>query len=455
VNAPERIDPTRSEGVTADLTRICLQARGTEIPPHCIRLAQQCLLDWLSVAIAGSPETGPAILRTVLQGEAAGAPASIVGGAHRASERDAALINGTMGHALDFDDVNLRMHGHPTAPIAPALLAIGEVENLPGDTVLRAFIGAYQVAGRLGAAMGETHYAGGFHATATVGAVAAAAGCAIALNLDAAETETALGLAATQGAGLKAMFGTMAKPFHAGRAAEAGVLSARLAAAGFTARAGSIDHPQGFGAALSDDYDPARPGPEWEIERNLFKYHAACYLTHSTIEAIGDLRRREPVDPGDVERIELHVPASHRSVCDVLEPASGLDVKFSIRHLAAMALCGMDTADLGLYSAEIARDARLSRLRARVEICPADAGRYGARVAVRTRSGTLHEAEWDVSQPENDLDRQEEKLRAKSRAIVDPVLGQGASDRLWFAVAALADGGSARALMAAGQGGTA
>lgn len=449
-------EPRTLEKTAADQTIGFTQAAATwvsgahelVIPAPVLRLAEQCFFDWFAVTIAGtSEELTPLISAAATEGESASNGVALIGQQGSATEQRAALINGTVSHALDFDDVNLRMHGHPTVTIAPALLAMAERENLSGTAVLRAFVVAYQVAGRLGHAMGDTHYGRGFHATGTIGAVAAAAGCAVLLRLNRDQTETALGLAATQASGLKAMFGTMAKPFHAGNAAANGIMAARLAQRGFTARQGGLEHAQGFGPVMSDDsrffaedFEHTSSGaPDWEITGNLFKYHAACYLTHSTIEALARLRQRRQIDLSEVESIALYVPESHRSVCDVTEPKTGLDIKFSIRHLAALALTGANTADLSLYSEATAKDAHLSALRARTHLVTGGvaADSYGSKVVVSFKNGMAIEASWDVSTPVSDLDAQEAALRSKAITLIDPKLGNGAADRLLAAIGGL------------------
>ena len=179
--------------------------------------------------------------------------------------------------------------GHPTAAILPAALAVGEAEGRTGMEVLRAFVAGYEAAAFVGSLVMRSHYGRGFHSTATLGSFGAAAAAGLLINLDEAQMAIAFGLAGTQAAGLKSMFGTMAKPFHAGRAAANGVLAARLAARGFTANPRVLEVEQGFIATQSDGPDTAeallrRPGSI--IVETLFKYHAACYLTHSAIEAV-------------------------------------------------------------------------------------------------------------------------------------------------------------------------
>ena len=159
----------------------------------------------------------------------------------------AALINGAAAHALDFDDVNLAMPGHPSVAILPALLALAEERGSSGKDVLTAFVAGYELQCSVGRAIAPGHYdVLGFHATATVGSFGAAAACAHLLRLSLEQFATALGIAGTQAAGLKSMFGTMCKPLHAGKASYHGLVAAKLAMRGFTSRSDVIECQQGF-----------------------------------------------------------------------------------------------------------------------------------------------------------------------------------------------------------------
>src|SRR5204862_5565974 len=155
--------------------------------------------------------------------EAGGNPqASVIASAAKLPAISAALVNGAAGHALDYDDVNLAMPGHPSVAILPGLLALAEVRKSSGRDVIAAFVAGYETACRIGLAMRPGHYGRGFHATGTVGAFGAAAACARLLGLDAAGMARALGIAGTQAAGPKSQFGTMCKPFHAGQGSQKG-----------------------------------------------------------------------------------------------------------------------------------------------------------------------------------------------------------------------------------------
>jgi 2-methylcitrate dehydratase PrpD len=207
-----------------DLTRaIAEQAAAVDynaLPETVRALARQCVLDYYGVALAGSDDPLVAILLDEFSEAGGAGQAGIIGHAARLPVLSAALVNGAIGHALDYDDVNLAMPGHPSVAILPGLLALAEQRRSSGSEVIAAFVAGYETACRIGMALRPGHYNLGFHATGTVGAFGAAAACARLLGLDADATAQALGIAGTQAAGLKSQFGTMCKPFHAGKASQ-------------------------------------------------------------------------------------------------------------------------------------------------------------------------------------------------------------------------------------------
>ncbi len=436
-------------GVTKDVeaTRLLAEWIGggaqQAIMPLALEWARHVMLDWLAVTIAGSSEPLVRILAEEYGGSGDEA-SSLIASGRRARPVDAALINGAAGHALDFDDVASRMFGHPSVPVVPAALALAQARGASGLALLRAVVVGHEIESRVGEMVGPSHYRHGFHATGTVGTLGAAAACAHLQGLDPTRTAHALGLAATQAAGLKSMFGTMAKPLHAGKAAMNGLMAAQLAARGFTANEQAIEGAQGFARTLAPELNPfpatIDTASGFAIERTLFKYHAACYLTHSSIEAIRELRARHGVGLDDLETLTLTVSGegNHRGVCDIEAPATGLEVKFSIRHLAALALDGADTAALGLYTDETASDPRWRRARERVTLEVADTQqRDTATATLRTRDGRVLSAQANVAVPATDLDAQWQRLHAKARAIAEPVIGAARFERLAQAVAAL------------------
>src|SRR5690606_561849 len=184
-------------------------------------------------------------------------------------------------------------------------------------------------------------------------------------------TAMAVGIAATEAAGLKAMFGTQCKPFHAGMAAEHGIRAALFAQRGMQSRADALECRQGFAQVMSPDLDPqaALGDPDvFFMRENLFKYHAACYGTHSAIECARTLRATHGFTPEEIESVTVQVERGADAVCNIASPRTGLEAKFSLRLTTAMALCGRDTADLGLYSEATAADPALVAVRDRVQV---------------------------------------------------------------------------------------
>jgi 2-methylcitrate dehydratase PrpD len=229
-----------------DLTRrLSEQARPlsyADLPDDVRMLARQCVLDYVACTLAGAREELTSIVLAEMQ-EQGGAPvATVIGHSVRLPVMSAALVNGSASHALDFDDVNMAMTGHPSVVLLSALLALAEERGSSGRDVMTAFVAGYELQCRLGLLLAPGHYNGlGFHATGTLGSFGAAAACAHLLGLDAEQFATALGIAGTQAAGLKSMFGTMCKPLHAGKAAYHGLLAARLARRGFTSRSDVLE----------------------------------------------------------------------------------------------------------------------------------------------------------------------------------------------------------------------
>jgi len=413
-----------------------------DLPAPVCELARQCVLDYLGCAVAGA---GDPLVRLLLDevAEAGGTPqASVIGHRVRLPALAVALVNGAAGHALDYDDVNLAMPGHPSVAILPGLLALAELKGSSGRDVVTAFVAGYETACRIGLALQPGHYALGFHSTATIGSFGAAAACARLLGLGAEATAVALGIAGTQAAGLKSQFGTMCKPFHAGKAAQNGVLAARLAARGFSSRADLVECDQGFAATHGPDFSPeaalATPEGGFHILANLFKYHAACYMTHAPIECARQVRHAHGLSPDAIGAVTLRLDAGCDRICNIPAPVDGLQSKFSLRQTVAMALVGIDTASLAAYSEENASDPELIRLREMVALdfhegWPSTL----AEIEVTLADGKRLSARHDAGIPATDITEQGERLAAKFDALVEPVLGAPRARELRQMVAGL------------------
>ena len=414
----------RTKTVTAALAERVSAMRLEDMPPAALTVAKQCLLDWIGVALAGRNEPLVRILIEELAPADDPAGVAILGHGRRARIDDAILINGAMGHALDFDDVIMPM-GHPTVPVAPVMFALAQQRGASGAATLEAFIAGVETECRIARLLGPSHYAKGWHTTATTGAFGAAAAAAHLLGVEGEALTHAFGLAGTLAAGLKSCFGTMSKPLHPGKAAQNGLLAARLAARGFTSDTDVLDSAQGFAATQSSTADAeaglADRAAPWVVEA-LFKYHAACYLTHDSIEASNQLRSEEQVAPEAIEAVSVRVPSGHLGVCNIQAPATGLECKFSLRMTTALALAGEDTFQEALFSDETAGRPDLIALRDKVTIDPTQVGR-GCAVTVRLEDGRSLTRTGDVSQPLRDLTLQQDKLERKFRHLTATALG--------------------------------
>ena len=444
--------PAGDAGVTA---RVAAFANGIDperIPAEALTVARQCLMDWLAVSVAGAGDDTVRIVRDEALEQGGAAQASLVGGPGRLPVLQAALVNGTAGHALDYDDVHYAMPGHPTAPVAPAVLALAEREASSGRDVLAAFVAGVETECRVGRYVTSEHYEHGWHATGTLGTFGAAAAAARLLGLDAAATATALGIAGTQAAGLKSLFGTMCKPMHAGKAAANGLHAALLAARGFTARDDVLECAQGFGATQSGACDPHAldaAGDEFFTRGILFKYHAACYGTHSTIEAARSIVASEGVAPGDVASVEIRVRPRYLKMCNIERPRTGLEAKFSLRMTCAMALAGVPTGAPERYDEALCSTPELLRLVERTSVTTDDQiGDAQSEVIVSLTDGVVYRMRGDVSQPADDLAAQGARLREKFDALTVPVLGKTVSAELAEMVEGIEHLKDVRAMMA-------
>lgn len=417
--------------VTMDLSRRIISYGDAVLDAATLTVAKQCILDWFAVTLAGFNEPVARLLREEVVSNSRG-QATIIGSAAKCAPTDAALVNGATSHALDYDDVH-PLVGHPTVAILPAVLAVAEAENASGEKVLRAFIAGYEAAALVGSLVMPSHYDRGFHSTATLGSFGATAAAGLLLDLDEEQMAMALGLAGTQAAGLKSMFGTMAKPFHAGKAAANGVLAARLAKRGFTAHPGVLEVPQGFVTTqsdcetLPDGHLQPRSG---RVVDTLFKFHAACYLTHSTIEAVSAICRDHSLLPHDIESIDIHVAPGHLKVCNIPSPRTGLEMKFSLAHVAALAATGIDTAAIESYSDENATDPALMAIRDRITVHGDRSPGTGADILVKMQSGESFTDQIDVGIPDRDINRQGKRLLRKFRSLTEPVIGIERAERL-------------------------
>ncbi|MBM3183457.1 MAG: MmgE/PrpD family protein [Chloroflexi bacterium] len=314
-----------------------------DISQDAIAKAKLCVLDWVGVT-AGGYLDGSGDMDIMLEALSpffGQSQATLITRKKKVDVINAALVNGTASHLLDYDDVHMGMIGHPSVPLIPAALAIAEHRGIGGKRLIEAIVAGVEAECRIGEAVNPEHYSAGWHATATLGCFGACAAVARLIGLDADKVVSALGIAGTQASGLRQSFGTMCKPFHAGRAASNGLLAAILAEKGFTAPQQILEGEAGFSKVLSQRFDEPKMdslGRPFEIEGVVYKRYSSCYLTHPTVRCILRIKDKYQPAASKITSLEVRASAASVTVAGKLEPKTGLEGKFSLRYCAALAL---------------------------------------------------------------------------------------------------------------------
>lgn len=405
-------------------------------------MAAACLLDWTGCAVAGA--TDPLVDKLVADALEFGAPGvmPLVGRAEQVGLREVVLVNGAAGHALDYDDGLYAMIAHPSVTVAPALLGLSAHLGRSGAELVSAWVLALEFGGRTGLALSYSHYRRGFHGTGTVGAMAVAAGCGALLRLDEGHQACAIGLAATRAAGLKASFGTEAKPLHAGWGALIGLTAAQWAARGYTGAPDVFGNPAGL-AAFTDDFDPARALAEGEphILGVQFKRFASCGLTHQMIAAIHKLRDEmatspEKIAPENIARVTVRVLTGAGQTCNLQAVSTGLEAKFSLRMVAAMALSGIDLGDPASFADAVAVRPDLQALMGRITVELRDElTEWQGEVVVETIGGEHFSSSVDMAK--SDPAEQRRAVRPKFEALAGQRLGAVRAQELGARITAI------------------
>jgi 2-methylcitrate dehydratase PrpD len=310
-------------------------------PAAAVQAAKQGLLDTVAVVLAGAQEPVAVAAAEVAARLGGGEQSSRIGSRQRTSPDRAALINGAAAHALDYDDTQPSVGGHPSAVLIPAVLAVAQAAGSSGADILEAYIIGVQIMGRLGRALGRQAYAKGWHNTSVLGPLGAAMACGKLLGLRRDRLRHALGIAVSQAGGTRQNFGAMCKPIHAGWAAQAGVQAAYLAAAGVTADEDILEAPMGFFAlwGRGDAPAPDFAGPLEIADPGLVvKRHPCCAATHRPLDAVLNLRQRYGFGPGDVAAVRVEVGPGGLAPLIHDFPATGLQGKFSLRYTVASAV---------------------------------------------------------------------------------------------------------------------
>jgi 2-methylcitrate dehydratase PrpD len=360
--------------LTRELGAFVAQLTFEQIPQEALTVIHTGFSDCVGVMLAGRVEPVTRLLRQVLA-PAAG-PATLLFGSATAPGPEAAWINGVAAHALDFDDVALR--GHPSTVLVPAILAEAQAVGATGRDMVVAYAAGYEVWADLSRRDPDQHHNKGWHPTGIFGAIGAAAACASLRKLTAEQSAVAIALGASQSAGIMANFGTMTKPFHAGRSAHSGVIAARLAQAGFTASLDALEHAQGFMAAVSpagrvDVTAEVEAGKIWKLStvKLSIKKYPLCFCTHRALDGMLDLMAERSIEPANVERITVSTSRRNATMLRNRHPQTGLEAKFSMQFAIASAIIAR-RAGLTELTDEFVQRPDVQALMRKVDVVPDD-----------------------------------------------------------------------------------
>lgn len=397
--------------------RAVVQMNYDSLPAKAIEWAKMGILDTVGVTLAGAHEPCATLIADALSLVKIDSKshqmnhATLWGHHIQCSDLDAALINGTAAHALDFDDCNNTMGGHPSAPILPALFALAECTTFSAKDLITAYIAGFEVETKLAMAVNFYHYTKGWHPTATLGIFGAAAACSKMLGLDVDQTATALALAASSAAGLKANFGTMTKPMHVGRSAKEGLMSAKLAQKGYSANAQSVfEHQQGFFEVFNGtpNFDRQKALDHWAqpwdiVEPGIaIKQYPCCGSTHPAIDAAIQIKLTHNYEVNQIKKARVWIHPRRLTHTNRPKPNSELDAKFSLQYVVLRAL--MD-ARVGIqhFEENQYRDSTILALLPSIEVFAYDdqmfesSNHFAAKVELTLNDGRVFDSQ--VLQP--------------------------------------------------------
>ncbi|WDN88380.1 hypothetical protein BuS5_01348 [Desulfosarcina sp. BuS5] len=427
----------KSIDLTREIAHFIVNTDAADIPQPDIEHAKVTLMDWIAVTLVGKED--PLVAKLVNYADLLGGKeqATVIGYGLKKNIIETALINGAASHALDFDDTLEIIIGHPTVTLYPALVALAEWKGFSGKELLAAYLIGLKTAALIGHCGGMDHYMHGWHGTSTIGHFASAAGCSKLLGLDEQQTVYALGIAGTQASGLKSAFGTMCKPFHAGKASQAGLMSALLAADGFTSTDNILEVDFGFLKVLNGKLNKNAAevlNAPWEAADLAQKYHASCHATHSPIEGTLAILEKEGLGIDDIKSIKLHVSELALGAAGKTDPQTGLAGKFSIPYCVANALLRGDTGTKA-FTDEKVNDPQVKEFMKKISLARNDDFvLVEAIIDLETTTGKMYTRELDVMKDIPGLETKREKITAKFLDLSDAYLGNEKAEKMVAAI---------------------
>jgi len=409
--------------VTAKIAQFVVNAKFENVPPKAVETAKIAVRDCLGVALAGSQEEDAKICAQIARQENAKEETTVIGQGFKTSALQAAFANGTAAHALDFDH-SFTIMGQPTAPIIPAIFALGESLGASGRQVLEAYVVGYEVTGKLAHSLRDSAH-DGWHAPSTLGSFGAAAACGKLLGLGASQVEMALGIAASMAGGIVANFGTMTKPLHVGLGARNGVLAAKLAQGGYTANPKAIESGFGFYQVLHQG-TAIHEQPIEELGRSYalltdglrIKPYPCGGLTHQVIDAVVDFRKQHGLTAEITDRVDVDVVKHTFERIVFRVPQTGIQGKFCMPYLVARAIID-GKVGLDIFTDSAVRDQKVLELAERVQmnldnnLKKTDAAGRPCRVTIRLKNGQTYSREAQHAKGGPEFPLSEDELRSK------------------------------------------
>jgi 2-methylcitrate dehydratase PrpD len=426
--------------ITGKIARFVAETQFEKIPSKAIETAKLAARDCLGVALAGSKEEDAKICAEIARQEGAKEEASVIGQGFQSSALQAAFANGTAAHAMDFDH-SFTLMGQPTAPIIPAIFAMGESLGASGRQILEAYTTGFEVTGKLAYSLRDTKH-GAWHAPSTLGSFGATAGCAKLLGLSASQIEMALGIAASMASGIVGNFGTMTKPLHVGLGARNGVLAAKLAQSGYTANAQAIEAGMGFynvfhgGTAIHSEA-VEELGKSYALENDgiRIKPYPCGGLTHQAIDTVLDFRAKHGVTAEMIESIDVDVMQHTYERIVFKVPQNGIQGKFCMPYLLARAIID-GRVFIDAFTDSAVRDPNVLKLAERIQMrldnnLPSrDLGSRPCRVTLRLKNGQTYSREVQHSKGGPEAPMTADELKGKFTDCARQTLSESATKRV-------------------------
>lgn len=428
-------------GATEDVALFVSALSLDGVPGPAIRAARMAMLDCVGVSLAGSRESVGRIMTQAARCSGGDPVSTIIGSGTRTSAPEAALANGTMAHAMDYDDYCFLAGGHPSVTLVPAILALGETRRISGKLALEAYLAGFEVECRIGREIAYDIQSRGWHPTSVWGPIGAALACSKLLGLNGKQTRTALGIATASAAGLRGNFGTMTKPLHAGKSASWGVVSALLAEQGLTANEEILETPLGFFNSMSSPgkFDLRRLtadlGSKFLISEYLaFKPYPSCGISHPSIDAVLYLIEQHGIQAEGVAEIVCSTGDTVPVTLRYHQPKTALECKFSLEYCVAIALLDREVS-LRQFTEERIVDPSVQALMARVRyVHPPERSGWDSHlgsqsVTIRTKDAKEYSHEVTVARGQPQVPLNDSEMAAKYRDCAGLVLDPGAIEQ--------------------------